>query len=116
MNHLKNARRVAKLLDSQFNILGFKFGLEPIIGLIPGLGDAITLILSLYLFYIAIQMKLPASVLVQMLLNIGLDFFIGTVPIVGDIADFFYQANSRNLRILELYFEGEVQEGEVIKD
>jgi hypothetical protein len=114
MTHLKNAQRVAKLLDSQFNILGFKFGLEPIIGLVPGLGDAITLLLSLYLFYIALEMKLPKAALVQMLINIGVDFFVGTVPVVGDIIDFFYQANSKNLQIIEKY--SGIEEGKVIKE
>lgn len=115
MDHLKNAQRLAKLLDSQFSILGFKFGLEPIIGLLPGLGDVITLILSLYLFYIAVQMKLPKSALIQMMVNIGMDFFIGTVPVIGDLADFFYKANSKNLRILER-FASEVEEGTVIRE
>ena len=112
MQHLKNAQRIAKLLDSQFSILGFKFGLEPLIGLLPGLGDTITLFLSLYLFYVALQLKIPRTALIQMLFNIGFDFLVGSVPVVGDLADFFYKANTKNLQILERYAKPE--EGKII--
>lgn len=113
MTHLKSAKRITKLLDSQFNILGYKFGLEPLIGLVPGLGDIITVVLSLYLVFIGFQMHLPRKEIVRMLFNIGLDFLIGTIPVVGDISDFFYKANERNMRILERFSgpeEGKVME------
>ncbi len=108
-NHLKVARLISSLLDNQFKIGRFEFGLDPIIGLIPGIGDALGLLFSLYLLFIGWQMKIPSSALLTMLKNILLDFLIGSLPVVGDFADFFYKSNKMNLRILEDYSIEDVQ-------
>lgn len=112
-NYLKTAKQFSKLLDSQFSFLGFKFGLEPIIGLVPWLGDTITVLLSSYLIYIGIQMKLPRSVIVRMVANLSIDYIVSLVPIVGDAFDFFYKANDKNFKLLEKY--SEVEEGKIVK-
>ncbi|MDQ5981506.1 MAG: hypothetical protein QG570_255 [Patescibacteria group bacterium] len=101
--HLHNARTFARLMDSQFSIFRLRFGIDNILGLIPGLGDIASMFLSLYLVWVGIQMKLPFSKLLQMILNLGFDAAIGTVPFIGDIADFFYKANTKNLEILEQF-------------
>lgn len=98
--HLKTAQQLTELLESRFNVAGYRFGLDPILGLVPGLGDAISLLLSLYLLWIAAQLKTPPEKINQMMANIAVDFFLGLVPLVGDVGDFLYKANSKNLAIL----------------
>ncbi len=102
-HHVKAAKFMARLLDRQFNLLGFRFGLDPLIGLIPGAGDAIALILAGYIIWIAVQLKLPQPTINRMLANVALDFVVGLVPVVGDIADFAFQANSRNLALIQTH-------------
>ena len=102
-NHLKSATILAKLLDEEFNVLGFRFGLDPIIGLIPGLGDALGLLLSLYIVWIGVQLKLPSDKIVLMVVNITLDFLIGAIPILGDIGDFVFKSNKYNLAIIRAH-------------
>lgn len=101
MDHLKNAENFTKLLEGQFKFFGFKFGLDPIIGLVPGAGDVVAAALGLYIIWIGWQMQLPGIQLVRMVVNLLLDLIIGTLPVVGDIADFFYKSNTKNLEILK---------------
>lgn len=117
--HLKNAKLFTQLMDNQFPILGFSFGLDALIGIFPGLGDFISMCLSCYLVWIGVEMKLPPALLVQMIANIALDTVIGTIPLIGDIGDAFYKANVQNFRILENFAEqkygGQVIEGEIVR-
>lgn len=113
--HLKLAERVTRLMDSQFRILGFRFGLDPLLGLIPWAGDLITGCIALYLLWIGRKMNLPQEALYAMAKNLIVDLILGSLPFVGDIADFFYQANTKNLEILRKYSSAEfVLEGEVV--
>lgn len=118
--HLQFARRFARLMDNQFSILGFRFGLDGIVGMIPGLGDLIGLALSSYLIWIAANFNVPASKLLHMIINVLIDLFIGSVPVIGDLGDIFFKANQRNLQILEehtaLNETSTVIEGELISD
>ncbi len=102
---LTHARLFAKAMDSQFRFFGIRFGVENILGLVPGVGDTLTLLLSFYLVAVAIEHKLPPRKILGMLLNITIDSAIGFLPIIGDISDVFFQANMRNLHILERHFE-----------
>ncbi len=104
-NHLKTASILTKLLDEEFKIFGFKFGLDPLIGLIPGIGDSIAFFLSLYLLWIAVNLNIPNNKKFQMLFNIVFDFLLGLIPFIGDISDFIFKANSRNLKILKDYLK-----------
>lgn len=115
-SHLRFASTLTNILENQFSILGFRFGLEPLLGLIPGLGDVLALLLSLYLIWVGIQMNLPGEKIGQMLFNVILDFIIGLVPIAGDIGDFAYRANHRNLMILEEFTERDMIEGETLNN
>ncbi|MDQ3007987.1 MAG: DUF4112 domain-containing protein [bacterium] len=118
---LKNARRIAVLMDSKYSIFGIKFGLDSVIGFIPGLGDAVTITISSYLVWIAIQSGVPAHKLIRMIGNLGIDSVLGLVPILGDVVDIFYKANLKNLQILEDHFaslaraDAKVVEGEVVE-
>ena len=113
-SHLRLARALSNLLDSKFGFGSFRIGLDPIIGLIPGFGDALGLILSLYIVWIGIQLGLPQEKIFRMVTNAIIDFILGIIPVVGDVADFFYKANSMNMKIIEEYREN-IIEGQVIE-
>jgi Domain of unknown function (DUF4112) len=96
-------RRWAVLLDSAFRIPGtrIRFGLDAIIGLIPGLGDISTPAFAGLLLLQAVRMRLPIVVQARMVLNAAVDMLISLVPIVGDLVDIGWKANLRNLALLE---------------
>src|SRR6266498_5445540 len=98
--HLRTATVLAHILDNQFSILGVRFGMNGVLGLIPGVGDIVVAILSFYLLWIGLKMRLPRIKLIEMFANVALNFFIGLVPILGDALDFFHKANLKNLKIL----------------
>ena len=101
-NHLGH---LAWLLDSSIRIPGtnFRFGLEPIIGLLPGAGDLASGALGFYLVARALQFRLPWIVVARMIANTLLDLTIGSIPVLGDAFDFVYKSNTRNIRLFELY-------------
>jgi len=99
------ARRLARVLDDLIRIPGTNIGigLDPIIGLIPGLGDMIGGLMSSYILLVAAQEGVPASVLTRMLGNIALDSLVGVVPVLGDLFDVGIKSNRRNVDLLERY-------------
>ena len=99
--HLKNAKFFADLMDNRFELFGFKFGLDPLIGLIPQGGNLVTLILSTYMIWIGIQMKVPRRKIARMYFNSFVDFVVGIVPFIGQVADFVIKSNEKNLKILQ---------------
>lgn len=100
-----NLRRLARLLDSQFRIGNFRFGLDPLLGLIPGLGDFIALAMSGGILALAAKHGASRKLLMLMALNALADAVIGSIPILGQIFDFFFKANNRNIRLLEKHYE-----------
>ena len=114
-NHLKTAAILANLLDNQFNFLGFRFGLSAVFELIPEVGDVVTLLLSLYLIWIAVRMELPSVKIAQMILNVLINFIIGLLPIAGEVIYVMRKANMKNLRILQEYSKKRVIEGQVVQ-
>ncbi len=104
--------KIANLLDSKFKIPGtsFRFGLDPILGLIPGIGDIGTFLMSSILVLAMIRHGASGRVTALMTINVLIDTLIGGIPIVGNIFDFFFQANNRNLRLLKRHhLEGKYQ-------
>lgn len=99
--------RFAWLLDNSIRVPGtrYRIGLDPLIGLIPGIGDAIGALLSLVIVGEALRARLPASILLRMAFNVALEVTVGAVPIVGDIFDMTWKANARNARLMERYLE-----------
>jgi len=99
------ARGLARLLDDLIRIPGTNIGigLDPIIGLIPGVGDVIGGLMSSYILMVAAQEGVPTSVLTRMLGNIALDSLVGVVPVVGDLFDVSVKSNRRNVDLLERY-------------
>lgn len=96
-------RKWSVLLDSAFRVPGTNrtFGLDPILGLIPGVGDLTTPFFSAVLLLHAVRLRIPRIVQLRMLLNAALDLAIGVVPLVGDLFDWAWKANVRNLALLE---------------
>ena len=92
----------ADLLDSRFRIPGtqIRFGIDPILSLVPGLGDLASPIYTMMLLAVAIRDRVPYIVLFRMLANAMLDALIGTIPIAGNVADIFWRANRLNLELL----------------
>lgn len=105
--NLNRIRKFTYLMDSAFRIpiIGFRFGLDPVIGLIPGAGDLVSTAFSAYLIYLAARFQLPPQILRQMIFNVALEAAVGTVPLVGDLFDAFYKSNIRNLALLEKHLE-----------
>ena len=101
---LTHLRQVSTLLDSRFSVAGFRFGIDGLIGLIPGLGDTAGGLVSIYIVLRAYRAGLSSELTNKMLLRIITDVFIGSVPLLGDVFDFFYKVNNRNLKDIETYF------------
>ena len=101
--HLSRVRGLSTLLDSAIRIPGtrFRVGLDPILGLIPGIGDLTAGAMGAYVLAVAAQAGVPRTVLVRMLANLGLDALFGSVPLLGDLFDATYKANNRNVALLE---------------
>jgi hypothetical protein len=100
---LNQVQFLAKVMDEQFIIpgTGIRFGWDSILGLFPGLGDAITSAVSLLIVHHAWQTGASPLLLARMLGNVGVDFLVGAVPLVGDAFDFAWKANRKNARLLE---------------
>jgi hypothetical protein len=98
-------RQLAKLLDEAILIPGInkRIGLDPIIGLIPGGGDTVTMLMSAYIVVEAALLGLPATTLLRMVGNIVVDASVGTVPVLGDLFDVVSKANTRNLKLLDAH-------------
>lgn len=102
-SELEKLRKRADLLDNWIRIPGTNigFGLDGIIGLLPVVGDTATLIAGLSIVARAHKLGVHGRPLFEMLLNVGVDYAFGTMPILGDLFDFFWKSNKRNIRILE---------------
>ena len=103
-------RKWATLLDSAFRVPGtqLRFGLDPVVGLIPGIGDIVTGFFSVLMLLHAVRLRVPKVVLARMTINVGLDLLAGAVPLLGDLFDAGYKANLRNLALLERHAGGGV--------
>jgi len=99
---LARLERLARFLDTAIAIPGtrIRFGADTMVGLVPGVGDAITTLASAYLIYEAHRLGVPKHLLARMIGNVAFDALIGAVPVLGDVADVFWRANTRNIRLL----------------
>jgi hypothetical protein len=98
------AQSLTRLLDRAIRIPGtdIYIGLDPILGaLLPELGDALTAVLSLGLLALAIRERVPKLVLLRMVVNIAIDALVGAIPLIGDVFDFAFKANEKNLALIE---------------
>ncbi|CAN5146293.1 DUF4112 domain-containing protein [soil metagenome] len=104
---LKHVEVLSKLMDNRFKVPGtdIRFGLDGIIGLIPGVGDLAGFAVSAYLITIMSKNGASGFVLARMMLNVIIDTALGMVPVVGDIFDFAFKSNVRNMRLMNEYYE-----------
>lgn len=115
-SHLKMVKILATLMDSQWSIGGVKFGLDPILNIIPWVGDVIGALISLYIVSIGWKMEISTIDKIRLIWNIILDFIVGFIPFIGVIFDLAYRANLRNIEILEKYSHGKFVEGKIVPD
>ncbi|MGN6505004.1 MAG: DUF4112 domain-containing protein [Tepidisphaeraceae bacterium] len=97
---LRRAETFARLLDTQFQMGGIRFGVDALVGLIPVVGDTVATALGFYPILIARKHGLGKGVIARMLFNLGVNFAAGLTPLVGDAADVFIRVNIRNVALL----------------
>lgn len=104
---LERLDRLSRLFDTAFALPGTNicFGIEAVMRLIPGIGDAAASALSCWLLYEAHRLKIPNHVFARMVLNVAIEGVMGAVPFLGDLFDVGFRANRRNVKILRDYFE-----------
>jgi len=100
---ITSARRLAQLLDNQFRVGKFGFGLDVIIDLLPFAGDTIILFLSSYIIVVGLHAKLPSKAIRLMIFNVAISYLVGLIPFFGEIAYLLFKPNLRNVAILEQY-------------
>ena len=103
---LKDIEKLAKLMDAQFKVPGtnIRFGLDSLIGLIPGVGDLSTFAVSGYMLWIMANNGASGFLLARMVLNILIDAIVGMVPLLGDIFDIAFKANIRNMKLMQQHY------------
>jgi hypothetical protein len=96
-----------KLLENSFTVpvINRPIGLDAIVGLVPGIGDAVTAAMGLYLVWEARNLGMPKWKLWRMAGNVGIDALLGAVPVAGDLFDFLYRSNTRNLKIIKRHLD-----------
>ena len=104
---LKWVEQIAYLLDEKFRLPGtkFRFGLDPLMNLIPIAGDISGFIVAAALVWVMAKHVVSRKVLILMILNIFIDALIGAIPLIGQVFDFYYKANSRNIVLLKEHYE-----------
>lgn len=105
---LRRLDRFAHLSDEVFRVPGtrWRVGLDGVVGLVPGVGDAATALLALYPLIEAWRLGAPPKLLARMLANLGLDAAVGSVPVLGDLFDLRFKSNRRNVELLRRHLDG----------
>lgn len=98
----ESLERLGWLMDDLFRIpiIGWRVGLDALVGLIPGVGDTATTLASLYILTSAVRYRVPKVTLVRMGLNLGIDYAVGALPLVGDFFDAWWKSNQKNIELL----------------
>lgn len=92
---------LAKLMDDQFELFGFHFGINFLIDLLPEIGDVVTTIIALYIFFLMFKYRVSIWIRFRMMLNIAIYFLIGLIPWLGDVFGAWWKPNRRNVRLLQ---------------
>jgi Domain of unknown function (DUF4112) len=98
----ENLETLSRYLDGLFKVpgVGWKFGLDSLIGLIPNVGDISTSLVSFYILIAGVRYGVPKITLLRMAFNIGLDYVVGSIPFIGDAFDFFWKSNKQNMDLI----------------
>lgn len=104
---VERLRVLSRLLDNAFTIPGtrFRFGLDALVGLVPGLGDAVSAVFSSYLILQSSRLGAPRSVVNRMIANVAIDTIVGWVPLLGDLFDVGWKSNLKNMALLETHLQ-----------
>lgn len=114
----ESLERLGWLMDDLFRIpvIGWRVGLDALVGLIPGVGDTATTLASLYILTSAVRYRVPKVTLLRMGLNLGIDYVMGSLPLVGDLFDAWWKSNQKNIDLLRqraTVSASEAREGEI---
>ena len=103
---LLKAQKWANMLDTAIKlpVINFRVGLDSIVGLIPGVGDALMLFAGFRIIRMGQKLGMPSDLIKVMVRNSVIDFGLGFIPFIGDVADFFYKSNSKNVQIMERWW------------
>jgi hypothetical protein len=106
-DYIAFARFIAQVLDRSIRVPGtdIRIGLDPIIGLVPGFGDAVASLAGSMILFLAAKLHVPKIVLIRMSVNIALNGLIGSIPVLGDVFSVWFQSNVRNVELLERHLE-----------
>jgi hypothetical protein len=104
---LRSTRRLARLMDTQWGVGRLRFGLETVTNWVPGIGDLVSLGVSVYQLGVARQLGVPRRRCLRMVANVGVDALVGGIPVLGDLADTLFKAHVRNQRIIDDYIASE---------
>ena len=102
--------RITDLMDRAFRIPGtnLRIGLDPILGLVlPQVGDVVGAVVSAYVILASLRYGLPKGVIARMVFNLGVDYLMGSIPLIGDLTDFAWKANDKNIALLKRHARGE---------
>lgn len=114
-SHIAFAQRLVTLMDTKFSLFGIRFGIDPLLDVLPGFGSMIGAGISCYLFWIAYQLKVLSRIYWTMGWHILLDYLLGLLPFIGVVIDLFYRSNTKNLALLTPFINPDVLEGLVIE-
>jgi hypothetical protein len=100
---LQRLRAIARLFDQAFALPGtrYRFGVDALFGLVPGLGDLVGALVAAYALHVARTLRVPAAIQLNMLGNIAIDALVGSIPLLGDLFDFVFKAQTRNMALLD---------------
>jgi hypothetical protein len=98
----ESLENLSRYLDGLFRIpgVGWKFGLDSLVGLIPGVGDTATTLVSFYILAAGVRYRVPKITLLRMALNIAIDYIVGAIPFLGDAFDFVWKSNQKNMDLI----------------
>lgn len=108
---LRWVERLSILMDSRFRIGGFRFGLDPLLNLIPFAGQITAWVISMVLVMIMARHGASGKLVMRMVLNVAWDAFLGSLPLFGQVFDFFNKANQRNVRLLKEHYRDDKHQG-----
>ena len=98
----QSLEQLSRYMDGLFRIpgTGWRFGLDALVGLVPGVGDFATTAVSLYILASGVRYRVPKVTMLRMAANVGVDYLVGSIPFLGDIFDFYWKANQKNVELL----------------
>ncbi len=104
----KSLDDLAHYLDGLFRVpgVGWRFGLDAVIGLVPNVGDTLTFLPALYILFAGVRYGVPKITLLRMAFNLGLDYVVGMIPFIGDAFDFVWKANEQNMNLIRTRASG----------